>query len=100
MATLEELAGLPGSVGWDDLRHKVTAAAAIKAVALAEAPTPTAEQLAWAKTFLASPQAQADQIIHYVIADNAGVTTTQILGASDTAIQTAVDAAVDNLLGK
>jgi hypothetical protein len=100
MATLAELAGLRGSAGWDDLVHKIRAAAAIKAVAIAEEATPTAEELAWAKAYLAGPAAMADQIVHYVVADNAGFTTAQILGASDAAIQTAVNAAVDNLLGK
>ena len=99
MATLEELAGLPGSEGWDDLRHKVTVAAAIKAVAIAELVTPTAGQLAWARELLENPQAQADQIIHYVVAANESAAVAAILAADDATIQANVDAAVDKLLG-
>lgn len=100
MANLAELAGLRGNVGWDSLVEKIGAACLIKAHAITAEPTPLATKLAWAKNTFVDPRAAAYSVVWYVIAANAGVTTSQILGASDNAIQTNVNAAVDNLLSK
>jgi hypothetical protein len=97
MATLEELSGLPGGPGWDDLILKIKAAVIIKAHALLTG-TPTAGETAWAEEALTNPQNKSEIIIFYVLAANAGVTTAQILNASDSAIQTNVNSAVDQLV--
>lgn len=99
-ATLGELDALSGDPGWDALSGKIRVALVIKAYNLTELATPTAEQLAYAIEVLANPSAAARDVIFYVIAANSAATTTQILGASDTAIQNNVDDAVDNLFAK
>lgn len=100
MATLAEIAGLCGNANWDSLVEKVRAACLIKAHAITVEATPTANELAWAKASFAEPRRAADSVVWCVIAANSGATVSQIIGASDSAIQTAVNAAVDNLLSK
>ena len=100
MATLEELHSMDGTTGLQALKNKIVVAVAIKAEAIAELASPTVQQIEWAKSALNNPRSVADQIINYVVADNAAASTSEITGATDAAIQTAVDAAVDNLLSK
>lgn len=94
MATYAELYGLRSN---SDLRNKIAVACAVKAAALIDLSTPTASQLAWAKAALADPLGVADDVMNYVLARNAAVTTQQILAASDVAIQSNVNDAADKL---
>lgn len=103
MATYEELAGLRGDSRFGAFQHKVEAAIAIKAHAIATA-TPAASSAArtWAQDALRDPVGQAATLINFVIAANNTATVTQILEADDTgspSIQEAVDEAVDTLFG-
>jgi len=99
MATYQELFNYISTPEYQDLVNKITVAVAVKAQAIAEEATPTAESIAWAASALGNPRSVADAVINYVIAANAGLTTTQISNASDAAIQTNVDTAVDKLFG-
>lgn len=78
---------------------RVAVAATVKAKAISDEAVPSVEAKAWASGALNSPRAAAGSIVHFVIAANIGATTNQILSASDTAIQTNVNAAVDTLFG-
>lgn len=95
MATYQELFDLRSN---SDLRNKVAVACVKKAQALLGLPTPTADQVAWASSTLASPIAQADKIFAYVLAANSAATVAQITSATDAAIQTNVDTAADALI--
>lgn len=95
MATYIELANIQSAAGWSDFLNKVRVAAVLKAVALLDSATPTAAQVAWAKSTLASPNQGGDDVVWYVIGANAGVALSSILAASDTAVQNNVNAAVD-----
>ena len=52
-------------------------------------------RLIWAKKAFADPQTVAAQMMKAVLAANKAAEVAQILGASDTAIQTQVNAAID-----
>lgn len=54
-----------------------------------------ANRLLWAKAVFLNPDAEAKRMVNAVIAQNAAVTLAQITGASDSTVQTAVNAAVD-----
>ncbi len=95
MATYTELANIQNASGFGDLRDKIIAACAIKAVALLDGTTPTAAQIAWAEAALLNPPKAATDVMWYVIAKNAGATLAQILAANDAAVQANVNAAVD-----
>jgi len=99
-ATLEELNGLTGDAGWDSLVGKIRAALVIKAYNLTELASPTAEQLAYALAVIEDPTCQSQKVVFYVIAANSGASVSAILGASDSAIQTNVNDAVDNLFAQ
>lgn len=98
MATYLELHSLRGATGADTLMQKIAVAICVKANLLAKA-TPTQVQKDWAKAALASPNAYVDLVLNYILADYNAVAVTAITGASDAAVQTAVNAAVDTLLG-
>lgn len=95
MATYTEIFDLRRDT---DLRNKIAVAVAIKAQSLLDGATPTAAQVAWAKEAIANPIDKADSLMVYVLAKNAGLTTTQITGATDAAIQTAVNGAIDKII--
>jgi len=99
MATYVELHDLASSGTLSDLRKKLRVAITIKANAIAESATPTAAAKAWALQALGNPQSFEQTVLNYVLADNATATTTAIANATDTMVQTAVDAAVNTLLG-
>jgi len=46
-----------------------------------------------------NPRQESEVIINFVLAANVGATATQILTANDATLQTAVNEAVDTLLG-
>lgn len=54
-----------------------------------------AKRLAWAKSVFESPETVAQRMTWAVLAQNRAATLPAILGASDAAVQTAVDAAVN-----
>lgn len=97
MATYEELATLPGDDLWGLFKDKVAVAVGIKATAIINEAAPTAGQLAWAQQAIEDPRGSGDNIVWYVVSDNANASKMQILTAPDNAIQTNVDAAVDAL---
>lgn len=94
MATLAELQDLAHNAG---LRGKIERAITIKALNITKEATPSAGRLQWAEDALATPAAQIQLMLNYVLAENASLTISQITGAADTAIQTNVNAAVDAL---
>ena len=80
------------------LKNRVAIAVVVAAEAIGtESPEPPnhAERLVWAASALANPEAEAGRIHWALLAVNKDLTTTQIVEASDSAIQTQVDAAID-----
>ena len=98
MATYTELHALRGATGADVLQQKIAVAICIKANTLSKA-TPTVPQKDWAKSALANPEAYVATVLNYILADYNTATTAAIIGATDAQVQTAVNAAVDTLLG-
>lgn len=95
MATYSELYTLGSN---SDLRNKIAVAVSIKAAAFIAESTPTADKLAWASKALNSPVAEAVKLLPYVLAANNTLTVAQITNATDAAIQSGVDAAVNKLV--
>lgn len=54
-----------------------------------------ANRVKWAKAVFANPLQEAQRMVWAVLAQNASATLSQITGASDSTVQTAVNAAVD-----
>ncbi len=54
-----------------------------------------AARVVWAKAVFANPDAEANRMLWAVLAQNRTFTPAQITGATDTAIQNAVNAAID-----
>lgn len=98
MATYTELHTLIGSSG--TLKSRILVAIAIKAHGYVTAQSPTAEQIAWAKQALASPQSYVDAVLIGVLAANNTATVAQINAVLDPQLQTAVDAIVTQVLAK
>lgn len=96
MATYTELFDLRTN---SDFRNKITVAAVIKAQKLIDGAVPTAAQITWANECLQAPGSKSESLFLYVIGKNNAATTAQILAASDSTIQSQVDAAVDALIG-
>ncbi len=85
-----------------DLQDKVAVAVVVAAEAIrtdASPPTNQAQRLQWAKDAMADPKVEAGRMMWAILATNKDAALSQILGASDTAIQTQVDAAVDLFAG-
>ena len=99
MATYEDLYENRSSTDYQALINKIVVAVAIKAEDIASEASPTAEELAWAIKALTNPRGEADAIINFVMAANNTATIAAINGASDSAIQTNVNDAVDTLFG-
>ena len=97
MATYLELLSAAGDAG---LNQKIRVAVVIAAEAIrTEAPATTnhTARQAWAKTVYQDPDAVGQKMIWAVLGQNAAVALPTILAASDSTIQTAVNAAVDAL---
>jgi hypothetical protein len=95
MATYDELLQAAENA---TLRNRIRVACVIAAEAVrTEVGTTTnhANRLIWAKAVFANPTAEADRMLWAVLAQNKAATLAQITGATDSAIQTAVSAAVD-----
>ncbi len=99
MATYIELHDLTSSSTLVDLRKRLRVAMLIKANAIASSSSPTSNAKEWARSALRDPQQYEDMVLRYVLAANASATTTQIASATDATVQTAVNGAVDTLLG-
>ena len=95
MAAYEELYGL-----WHEssLRNKVAVAVVVAAETIQDEVDTIpnhANRLIWAREALEVPMSKTDAMYRIILAENRDLAVTQILGASDTAIQNAVDGAVD-----
>ena len=95
MATYEDLFNLKSN---SDLRNKIAVACVKKAQTLLDGETPASDEVTWASNALNNPIGQADKIMNYVLAANSAATVSQITSATDAAIQTNVDDAVDALI--
>lgn len=99
MATYLELFDLSSSPTIGDLRKRIRVAITVKAQAIAVSASPTAAAKAWANAAFVNPQGYEGVVLNYVLAANKAATTAQISAADDATVQTAVNAAVDTLLG-
>lgn len=95
MATYAELHALRSD---SDLGNKIKVAIVIKAHGILAEAAPGANRQTWAEEALANPSSKLDQLFHYVLAENKGLTVAQITGATDAGIQTNVDSAVDEIV--
>jgi hypothetical protein len=95
MATYTELYDLSNNSA---LKNKIAVAVVIAANTIrgeAGATTNHANRLIWAASALANPGAEADRMLWGALAQNSGLTVAQITNAADSALQTAVNNAVD-----
>lgn len=80
------------------LNQKIRVACIIAAEAIRTENNATANhanRLIWAKAVFANPVAEAQRMLWAVLAQNKDATLAAITGATDAAVQTAVNAAVD-----
>ena len=98
MALYTDLNAAIGSAQLEPLREQIVIAISVKAYAIATSATPTAAQVAWAKAALADPASYLKLLLNYIVAQYNTQTVAIIAGATDTQVQTAVNAAVDTLL--
>ena len=95
MATYLELRSLFND---SDLFNRIQVASLVAAEAIRTEDVGTvnhANRLIWAKSAFKSPVGTAKEMIMAVLAGNSSLTVEQITGATDAAIQTKVNAAVD-----
>lgn len=95
MATYDEILQANGTTA---LINKVRVAVVVSATnIMGEADTTVnhANRMLWAKQVFADPAAMGQKMMWPVLAQNKALTLAQITGASDSAVQTAVDAAVN-----
>jgi hypothetical protein len=91
MATYAELIQAAGDSALID---KVRVACVIAADAIRQNGAATAAQKAWARGVFNNPETPQTGLLWAVLAQNKASTLAAILGATDTQVQTAVDAAV------
>ena len=84
----------------DVLLNKIEVATIIAAEAVRSEVPGTAIRRAWAKLAFEQPREESRKMLMAVLAANSNLTVAQITGASDAAIQTNVDAAVDIFAGE
>jgi hypothetical protein len=102
MATYAEIMGIVGGTSGDALKLQIRVAIVVAANSIlneAAGTTNHAARLIWAKEAVSSPDVEAQKMLWAVLAQNAALTVTQITTASDSAVQTAVNGAV-NLLAQ
>lgn len=98
MATYLELYDIVKDVvATTDLHRRVVVATAVKASLILDEATPSQTRKDWALKALQNPEAAAEPLFHYALADNSGASQAAILAADDATIQSAVNAAVDAL---
>lgn len=98
MATFLELRDLAVGPDGANLRTRILVALTIKASAIINEATPTAAELAWAKSALADPKQYEQIAMHTALAENASATKAQIAAADDATVQSVVNNVVDKLL--
>jgi hypothetical protein len=97
MATYSELCDIATTATGDGLRKQIKSAIAKAAQGITAESTGVAShtaRLSWAKAALANIDAEVDRVVWYVLAANSAATVTQIMSASDAAVQSNVDAAI------
>ena len=95
MATYTELYDLSNNSA---LKNKIAVAVVIAANMIRTESDQTANhvnRLLWAKGALENPLGEASRMLWGALAQNSGLTVAQITGATDAALQTAVNNAVD-----
>jgi len=82
----------------DALLNKTEVAVIVAADAITQnLATETTERVAWAQRAVTSPREEAKKCLRRILGKNNAQTVANILGASDSSIQTAVDETVDLL---
>ena len=81
------------------LEQQIIVALAIKANTIAKLASPTAAQKAFAIAALRDPKAYLPTLKNYILAEYNTATVAVLAAATDAQVQTAVNAAVDTLLG-
>ena len=99
MATYTEIANIQDDPLWNDFLSKIRVACVIKASEIIDSATPSTTGLDWAKATINNPVSAGNAVAYYVVAKNANATLAQIYNATDNAVKTNVDAAVDVLYG-
>lgn len=96
MATLAELRDLYTD---DGLRNKITSAVTIAAYNLIKAgETPSDAEKAFAVAVMNNPDSVGEKVTKMVLAANASATVAQIVGASDSLIQSSVSEIIPTLV--
>ncbi len=95
MATYTELFGLRSNSA---LINRIAVAVTIKAQTYIDTTPSVSDELAWASRVLSAPGTEAQKMLYYLVAVDNTASISQITGASDAAVQTRVDAAVDALV--
>lgn len=99
MATYTELNDFFSSPTAGPLRTKCSVALQIKASEIAATPTSVQTLKDWAEKALGNPYGYTDPIFRFVVCDNDTLTIAQIAAATDSAVQAAVNKAIDALYG-
>ena len=92
MATYTELFDLRHN---EVLRNRVTVACMVAAEKVMAEDPPVAIRRKWAVAAFENPEAWGQRALRFLLAQNRELTTAQLTGATDAAIQTAVDATVN-----
>lgn len=99
MASYIELYAASGGGQMVTLRQQICVAISIKALAVSQNGTATAAQKAWAINALDDPVKYQDSILRFILAQFSAQSIATISSATDTQVQTAVNSAVETLLG-
>lgn len=99
MATYSELYAVSGNSTLPTLEKQIMVALMIKANAIAKLASPTAPQKEFARTALGDPSIYRQTVMNYILAEYNTAAVATIAAATDTQVQTAVNSAVDTLLG-
>jgi len=100
MATYAELLNIANTSDGFKQTIKVAVVVACDVIRAEADATPNhAARVSWARATLQDPDTAASQMVLAVLAQNRTLTAAQITGASDAAVQTAVNAAVNLLAG-
>lgn len=95
MATYTELYAIDAD---DEFKNRVAVAVYVAAQAILVEATPDAARTAWALNAIQDPGQTAKRIARLIVAANKTATVSQILSATDEAIQTNVDEVIDGLV--
>lgn len=95
MATYDELLAANANTSLINKVRVATVVSATNVMAEATSVDNHANRLKWAKDVFADPASAGLRMMWPVLAQNKALTLAQITGASDAAVQTAVDAAVN-----